>query len=542
MVKRAGEWAEVDWPEALEAAAQGLKDVVARHGARGARRAARARTSRWRSCTSARSLARGLGTRQHRPSRAPVGFPREARRARRGSACRSRTSATLQSVLLVGSTLRKEQPLLAARLRQAAKKGLAVNVRARGRRRAADAGRESRGRAPDALAGDARRDRRRGRAGHGQARARRAQARRRRSKAHRREPRRASERSAILLGHYAQQHPDFAVLLAIAQEIGRVTGATVGVLPDGANAVGAHLAGARARSDGLDARAMVDQAAPRLPRGGRRGRARHGPAALAALAQSEFTVVLSAYRNATTERAHVMLPIAPFTETGGTFVNMEGRAQSFNAVVKPQGDARPGWKVLRMLGALLEIAGLPRRHARGGARADRAGPAGVGARGPRQRRRSRSTWELRTPRAARRAHRRIRASTRTDPIVRRSPPLQKTADGKAARTRALQRGDRSRAWASRAGDTRARAPGRRRGDPRRSRSTPRCPKACVRIARGVAGDRDAGRGRHRRRAGRARPPSHERARRRSRARQGMANQRLRPGVGPAASTPSAARS
>src|SRR5205085_3588554 len=65
------------------------------------------------------------------------------------------------------------------------------------------------------------------------------------------------ERSAILLGHYAQQHPDFAVLLAIAQEIGRLTGAIVGVLPDGANAVGAALVGATPRANGLDAGAMV---------------------------------------------------------------------------------------------------------------------------------------------------------------------------------------------------------------------------------------------------------------------------------------------
>src|SRR6185436_11302846 len=64
------------------------------------------------------------------------------------------------------------------------------------------------------------------------------------------------KRSAVILGHYAQQHPDYAVLLAIAQEIGRISGATVGVLPDGANAVGAHLAGAVPRG-GLDARAML---------------------------------------------------------------------------------------------------------------------------------------------------------------------------------------------------------------------------------------------------------------------------------------------
>src|SRR6185436_1053733 len=69
-------------------------------------------------------------------------------------------------------------------------------------------------------------------------------------------------------------------------------------------------------------------------------------------------VALSAYRNGTTDRAHVLLPVAPFTETAGTFVSMEGRAQSFNAVVKPLGETRPGWKVLRMLGAMVGLGGF----------------------------------------------------------------------------------------------------------------------------------------------------------------------------------------
>jgi NADH-quinone oxidoreductase subunit G len=53
-----------------------------------------------------------------------------------------------------------------------------------------------------------------------------------------------------------------------------------------------------------------------------------------------------------------LLPIAPFTETAGTFFNTEGVAQSFHAVVKPLGDARPGWKVLRVLGHMLGIPGF----------------------------------------------------------------------------------------------------------------------------------------------------------------------------------------
>jgi NADH-quinone oxidoreductase subunit G len=239
------------------------------------------------------------------------------------------------------------------------------------------------------------------------------------------------ERSAILLGHYAQQHPDFAILLAIAQDIGRITGATVGVLPDGANAVGARLAGAVPSGGGLDARAMI--ASPR--RGyivaGVEAELEMGPKALAALGQAEFGVVLSAYRNATTDAAHVMLPITPFSETAGTFVNMEGRVQSFNAVVKPQGDSRPLWKVLRMLGALLEIPGFHAEkieEVRKGIAPDLQAWATQGL--------DNGIAEFdRQPRSTTAAVERVAefAIYATDPIVRRSLPLQKTADAKNAR-------------------------------------------------------------------------------------------------------------
>jgi NADH-quinone oxidoreductase subunit G len=79
-------------------------------------------------------------------------------------------------------------------------------------------------------------------------------------------------------------------------------------------------------------------------------------AALAAVQGAEMVVSLSSFRTSASEYADVILPIAPFSETSGTFVNAEGRVQSFHGVVKPQGDARPAWKVLRVLGTLL---GLP---------------------------------------------------------------------------------------------------------------------------------------------------------------------------------------
>jgi NADH-quinone oxidoreductase subunit G len=69
-------------------------------------------------------------------------------------------------------------------------------------------------------------------------------------------------------------------------------------------------------------------------------------------------VALTSFKSAADRHADVLLPIAPFTETSGTFVNTEGRAQSFNGSVKPRGQTRPAWKVLRVLGNLLGLAGF----------------------------------------------------------------------------------------------------------------------------------------------------------------------------------------
>jgi NADH-quinone oxidoreductase subunit G len=78
----------------------------------------------------------------------------------------------------------------------------------------------------------------------------------------------------------------------------------------------------------------------------------------AALAGAGLVVALTPFKDAAVENADVLLPIAPFTETSGTFINAEGRVQSFTGVVKPLGDTRPAWKVLRVLGNLLGLQGF----------------------------------------------------------------------------------------------------------------------------------------------------------------------------------------
>ncbi|HWT20832.1 MAG TPA: molybdopterin-dependent oxidoreductase, partial [Variovorax sp.] len=164
-----------------------------------------------------------------------------------------------------------------------------------------------------------------------------------------------------LLGNAAAHHAQASSLLALANWIGAQTGATVGYLTEAANTVGAQLVGAFPKNGGLDAGRMLaagsglkavlllntepvfDSAA--------------GAAAADAIGNAQMVVTLSPFK-ANLEFSDVLLPIAPFTETPGTFVNAEGRMQGFHAVVKPQGEARPAWKVLRVLANLLGLPGF----------------------------------------------------------------------------------------------------------------------------------------------------------------------------------------
>jgi NADH-quinone oxidoreductase subunit G len=84
----------------------------------------------------------------------------------------------------------------------------------------------------------------------------------------------------------------------------------------------------------------------------------NGAAAMRALGKADTVIALTAFKSTADVDADVLLPITPFTETAGSFVNAEGRLQSFHGVVRPKGEARPGWKVLRVLGSMLGLAGF----------------------------------------------------------------------------------------------------------------------------------------------------------------------------------------
>ncbi|MDB5731858.1 MAG: NADH-quinone oxidoreductase, partial [Variovorax sp.] len=167
------------------------------------------------------------------------------------------------------------------------------------------------------------------------------------------------ERKAILLGNAAAHHARASELLALAHWIGEQTGASVGYLTEAANTVGAQWTGALPGLDGLNAGQMLQGGlkAVLLLNNEPEFDSAAGSAAKDALARADMVVTLSPFR-ANLEFSDVLLPISPYTETSGTFVNAEGRVQGFHAVVKPRGETRPAWKVLRVLANMLGLPGF----------------------------------------------------------------------------------------------------------------------------------------------------------------------------------------
>ncbi|CAB3834355.1 NADH-quinone oxidoreductase chain 3 [Achromobacter animicus] len=166
--------------------------------------------------------------------------------------------------------------------------------------------------------------------------------------------------TAVLMGNLAVASVQATTLAANGRAVADLSGGKFGFLTSGGNTVGGYLAGAIPGKGGKTAAAMLAEplkayivlhAEPLLD-------ADNGQQAIAALRGAQFAVALTPYRSAAAEWADVMLPVSPFTETSGTFVNAQGLAQSFKGTVTPFGQTRPGWKVLRVLGNVLHLAGF----------------------------------------------------------------------------------------------------------------------------------------------------------------------------------------
>jgi NADH-quinone oxidoreductase subunit G len=446
MIRQDGQWREVSWTDALQYAAHALRTVRDQKGA-AAIGALGSGQSTVEELHLLGKLVRGLGSNNVDFRLRQADFSLDAARA--GAPWLGMTVAEIDSLdrlLLVGGYLRKDQPVLSARVRAAAKAGCKLSVvhavdddllmPVAGKAiaapsdwaatlagilvalpaAAAEAGAEALV-LPEALAREL--------AGVQPTDAQRAVA--------------ASlvggESRAVWLGSAVEQHPAQAQIARLAQAIADLAGARFGWLGSAANAVGGWLAGAVPAAGGLDARAMIES--PRalyLLMNLEPGFDHAMPvAARAALAGAESVIALTAYKSEELlELTDCLLPIAPFTETAGTFVNLEGRVQSFNGVVRPLGETRPGWKVLRVLGNLLELEGFDQDSAE--AVRLQALPGEVAAR--LDNRLAGSVGALPAAPAAGALERLPEQMLYSvDPIVRRAPSLQRTRDARAPQAR-----------------------------------------------------------------------------------------------------------
>ncbi|MFN5404317.1 MAG: NADH-quinone oxidoreductase subunit NuoG [Burkholderiales bacterium] len=357
MIKQGGEWKEVDWQTALEYVANGLNQISKDHGASSIG-ALVSPHSTLEELHLASTLVRSLGSDNIDYRLRNAEFAKAEGVRYLGTSIASLTQ--LQRVLVVGSNLRKDHPLFAQRVRQAQRNGAQVNtITSKALFNAADAWAmpvahadvqeasawtQSLANVAASVAAE------KGVTAPAQGQATpEAQAIAKSLL--------GGDRKAILLGNAAAHHANASSLLSLAKWIADQTGATYGYLTEAANTVGAQWAKAEPQSGGLNAAQMLAgglKAALLLNTEPVEDSAA-GAKAAAALAAMQMVVTLSPFKT-NMSFSDVLLPIAPFTETSGSFVNAEGRLQSFHAVVKPLAETRPAWKVLRVLANML---GLP---------------------------------------------------------------------------------------------------------------------------------------------------------------------------------------
>ena len=427
MLKQGGEWKQVDWQTALEYVANGLRQISADHGPASIG-ALVSPHSTLEEMQLAGSLVRGLGSDNIDYRLRNADFTPAPAGAVRWLGLPIAELSTLQRVLVVGSNLRKDHPLFAQRIRQAARRGASVHAIAVGSAgwaiEMATSVSASFDQWLDTLAGVAAAIA----ADKGVAAPIAAQA----DDAAKAIAASLSggDRKAILLGNGAAHHADASQLLAVAQWIGEQTGASVGYLTESGNTVGAQYVGVMPVKGGLDATAMLNgglKAAILL-------NVEPGPDTAVsgeALAQAAMVVTLSPFK-ANLDISDVLLPIAPFTETSGTFVNAEGRIQSFHAVVKPRGDARPAWKVIRVLANLLGLQGFDFESSQDVLKQARGGVAVDATHLPNSRLSNAASVAAAVPAAVGAAAPVVASIYQLDGMVRRAVSLQLTADARLA--------------------------------------------------------------------------------------------------------------
>ena len=315
------------------------------------------------------------------------------------------------AVLVVGANLRKEQPLLTARLRRAAKSYMALSIISSSKEelhmpllaQEAVHPNEWAGRLKNmaqdlenAVSGSLKN----------------------------------AEKAAIVLGAEVQNHPDYAAIYAAAQELADATGAVLGILPQAANSVGADILGVN-RGNSIQEMLAQPKKAVLLLNVEPEIDVANGGKAVAALKQAQSVMAFTPFESETLrEVCDVMLPIAPFTETSGSFISMEGRLQSFHGVVKGFADSRPLWKVLRVLGNVFGLEGFEYDSS------EQVLREAVNKEALSEKLGNRSTWQ---GGAVQTASNLVRVGGvgiyHTDALVRRSAPLQATSHAQAPAAR-----------------------------------------------------------------------------------------------------------
>ncbi|MDO5058364.1 MAG: NADH-quinone oxidoreductase subunit NuoG [Neisseria sp.] len=338
-IKNGGEWHDVDWPTALEYVRKTLDCIGKEDG--------KEQIGIWANPMNtveelylAKKLAAGLGI-KHFSTRLREQDKRVSD-GLKGAAWLGQSIQALgdsEAVLVIGANLRKEQPLLTARLRGSAKAGSKISVLASNKEKLYMPLAAHEVLHPDewaarlnAAADDVEN-------GLGAS-------------------LKNAETAAVILGAEAQNYADYAAVYAAAQRLADATGAKLGVLPQAANSVGADVLAVNSGENVAEMLAAPKKAVlllnvePEID-------TVNGAKAVAVLKQAQSVMAFTAFESETLrEVCDIMLPIAPFTETSGSFINMEGRLQSFHGVVKGLGESRPLWKVLRVLGNVFELNGF----------------------------------------------------------------------------------------------------------------------------------------------------------------------------------------
>lgn len=375
MIKHKGAWVETDWKTALEFAAGQLKDITNQHGG-DALGVLVSPNSTMEEGYLAKKLAEGLNCGNIDYRLRQTDFRLDGKRlGTPWMGCNIQEIEELDRILLIGSNLRNEHPLLAQRFRKAVQNGAELSivspldnnplmdiahkvivrpndmVNVLGQILKAMSGLQRLSLClPPALTNLLEEIKVRPNtqamaeslAGHGKT------------------YDLIAPKVGIFIGNMALSDPRFTELYSMAEAIGGISGAKGGILPAAANSTGMHMIGVMPNGTGMHARAMLEiprkaylllNIEPELD-------CQHAALAKAAMEKAECVVALTSFKSQALENADILLPIAPFTETSGTYMSMEGRVQSFAAAVKPLGECRPAWKVLRVLANTLGLQGF----------------------------------------------------------------------------------------------------------------------------------------------------------------------------------------